>query len=320
MSRAELIIRSAGPHVSVQDGGRRGLMRFGVPASGPMDRLAFKSANVAIGNDPAATAIEVSLGGLTLECQSGSVDFAVAGGAFLVDHGEQTTGSWMAATLHAGQSLTLRRGQWGSWCYLALAGDVGATSWLGSTATHGPSGLGGGRLKAGQHLVIDNARAGEWIAHDFPCPIMARPRKLLHVTQGSQIRYFDASALSTLTKGLWTMTDKWDRMGVRLEGPSIAPHAPLDMPSEPVVRGSVQVAGDGVATVLLADHQTTGGYPKIATVLDADLDGMVQLRPREPLVFQVVEAGRAVSIARTHAHAVSRYLAGLKNRTGKVGT
>jgi allophanate hydrolase len=133
----------------------------------------------------------------------------------------------------------------------------------------------------------------------------------VHVTLGPQDRFFDAEALDLLRNGPWRMTTAWDRMGVRLDGPALQPNAPLDMPSGPVTRGAIQVAGDGVATILLADHQTTGGYPRIATVLDCDLDGLMQLRPRDRLAFTPVTPEQAITIARRAAKGAARYLAGL---------
>ncbi len=301
MSEALLSVSFAGPHVSVQDGGRPGLMRYGVPRSGPMDRRAFAAANLALGNPADAPGIEVSLGGLMLNCLSGSVSFAIAGGGFIVEHAGQKRGSWTVATLRAGQKLAIRPGYWGSWCYLAFAGALEAPRWLGSAATHAISRLGGGRVVTGQHLRIADAVQAALREGDIPCPVTARPRHAVRVTLGPQLRFFGADARQAFLTGPWRMTDAWDRMGVRLAGPLIAPDAALDMPSEPIVRGSVQVAGDGVATVLLADHQTTGGYPKIATVLDCDLDAFVQLRPRDPVIFRPVSAPEAVGIARTAA-------------------
>lgn len=297
MSEAVLAVSFAGPHVSVQDGGRPGLMRYGVPRSGPLDRRSFAAANLALGNPAGAPGIEVSMGGLILQCLSGAVGFAVAGGGFIVEHAGDRRGSWSVATLRAGESLTIRPGPWGSWCYLAFAGRLQVPQWLGSASTHAISGLGGGRLTRGTQLVIaDAARRAEC---RIPCPVTARPRHELRVTLGPQQRFFSAGTISDFLSGAWRMTDAWDRMGVRLAGPPIAPQAALDMPSGPVVRGSVQVAGDGVATVLLADHQTTGGYPRIATVLDCDLDGFVQLRPRDRVSFRPVSAEQAISLART---------------------
>lgn len=307
MADATLEVLFAGPHVSVQDQGRTGLMRFGVPASGPLDRVAGQAANLALGNDADTPVIEVSLGGLSLICRSGEVSFAVAGGGFVVEHAGQKRGSWTVATLRAGEKLTIRPGHWGSWCYLAFAGTLQSSLWLGHAATHALSGFGGGKLTAGQTWRIAVAERRDAREGDFPCPVFARPKHEIRVTIGPQGRFFANETIQALLGEAWKMTDAWDRMGVRLAGPKIAPEATLDMPSEPILRGSVQVAGDGVASVLLADHQTTGGYPKIATVLDCDIDAMMQLRPRDELRFLAVTSATAVEIARAVAERQRRY-------------
>lgn len=306
MAEAVLSVAFAGPHVSVQDPGRRGWLRYGVPASGPMDRLAFAAAQTALGNPPDAPAIEISRGGLRLDCLAGETGFALAGAGFILEQAGGRGGSWSRGVLRAGESLTIRPGPWGCWCYLAFAACPAVTPWLGSVATHGPSGLGGGRLKAGGRLVLEGARSGPGPG-PIPCPVLARPRHELRVTRGPQERFFAPDALDTLLSARWRVTDSGDRMGQRLSGPRLTPLA-LDMPSEPLARGAVQVAGDGAATVLMADHQTTGGYPKIATVLDCDLDGFAQLRPGQDLVFREVSPEEAVALARRRAVAVRRWL------------
>lgn len=313
MTRAVLNIRFAGPHVSVQDGGRKGLARYGVPQSGAMDRLALAAANVALGQDPALACLEVSLGGVQLECEEGPVSFAVAGGGFIVDHAGRKGGSWQVATLYPGERLVLRRGPWGAWCYLAFAGQMLTDRWLGSAATHSQSGLGGGRVLTGARIVIDTPRSVP--DRSIPCPAFARPLTTLRATLGPQDRFFGQNQIGILTSALWRLSAAYDRMGVRLSGPGLAPLAKLDMPSEPVARGSVQVAGDGVATVLLADHQTTGGYPKIATALDADLDRFAQLRPGDAFRIQTLSAAAAIDHTRALARQKARWLDALSRST-----
>lgn len=302
MTTASLRVTFAGPHVSIQDAGRPGLMRFGVPASGPMDRQSFALANAALGNPAAHPGIEISLGGLSLQCQSGAVTLAIAGGGFIVEAGARKLGAWHVLSLRAGENLTLRPGPWGSWSYLAFAGDLQAESWLGSRATHGSSGFGGGKLTTGQVLTITDAQTLPQREGPFPCPIWARPRHLLRCTLGPQDRFFNSKTLETFTTTRFEMTAAFDRMGLRLRGPSVAPTNALSIPSEPILRGSVQVSGDGTATVLLSDHQTTGGYPKIATVLACDLDSFVQCRPRDAVMFQAVSPAEAIAITRQNAH------------------
>jgi biotin-dependent carboxylase-like uncharacterized protein len=314
MAGALFRILHAGPQVSVQDGGRRGLMRYGVPASGPMDRAAFAIANTSLGNPADAPAIEVSRGGLALECLSGSVGFAVAGGGFIVESGGLRQGSWQVAAISAGQRLILRPGPWGSWAYLAFAGQMEVPGWLGSAATHALSGLGGGMLATGGQIALTGAERRAEREGPIPCPVSARPRHRLHVVIGPQERFFSRDTLATFLSHPFQLTDAADRMGVRLRGPALAPDAALDMPSEPVLRGAVQVAGDGVATVLLADHQTTGGYPKIATVISADLDGFAQLRPQDTVRFHAISPDAAVALVRQRHRRHAEYLGRLAQR------
>lgn len=302
----ELAVIEAGPQVSVQDSGRFGQARFGVPASGPMDRSAHRIANLALGNPADAPGIEVSRGGLVLECRCGPVHLAVAGGGFAVWRDDQALPGWGRMTLHPGQRLTLRQGHWGSWTYLALPG-LQTALWLGSAATHLISGLGGGVLRAGQVLHTRDM-PGPWPEGPIPRPATARPRLTLRVVMGPQERFFAPRAIERFLSQPFTLTDAGDRMGVRLSGPDLPLGAPLDIASEPILRGSVQVAGDGVATVLMADHQTTGGYPKIATLLAQDIDSFAQMRPRDAVRFVAVTPDAAIASARTRAAAHDRYL------------
>lgn len=316
MSDAVLNIIAAGPHVSIQDGGRPGLARFGVPRSGPMDRVALAAGNIALGNPAGQAGIEISLGGLMLECQEGEVAFAVTGGGFIVDHAGKRHHGWFAATLRAGEKLAIRPGFWGTWACLTLAGRIAAPEWLGSSATHVPSGLGGGRVVAGQVLQIGESRT---LDKDLviPLPVFALPRHKLHVTLGPQDDLFSSQSINDFLHGHFRLGSAYDRMGVRLTGPALVPQQALDIASGPIARGAVQVDGQGVATVLLADHQTTGGYPRIATVLDAELDAFVQLRPGDQLRFRAVSADAAGAIARTRRQTVTRYLDALERRGGR---
>ena len=303
MTTASFAISYVGPHTSLQDIGRVGHMRFGVPESGPMDRGSFAVAHAALRNPPTTTAIEVSLGGIVLECTEGAVTFAVAGGGFEVALGTERLASWTVATIRAGSRLSIRPGSWGNWCTLAVAGDIRCNHWLGSSATHALSGFGGGLLKLGATITIDNARVLEGRTRPIPLPPPPPARSTVRLVLGPQDRFFDAANIKALLNSTFTLTDAYDRMGVRLDGPLLRPNAALDMPSESIVRGSVQVAGDGVATVLLADHQTTGGYPKIATILSYDLDGFVQLRSHTRVKFEAVTPAAAVAALR-QSHAI----------------
>lgn len=293
-------------------------MRFGVPASGPMDRGAFAIANAALGNAVGSPGIEISMSGLALECVEGAVTVAIAGGGFQVVVDKSAFGSWVVVTVRAGSRLVIKPGPWGSWTYLAFAGRLQAKSWLGSVSTHGPSGFGGGRLAVGQRLVIENAESCEQREGEIPCPVWARPRNSLDVVLGPQDRFFTTETADTFLSQPFTLTDAYDRMGVRLAGPSLRPSAKLDMPSEAIVRGSIQVSGDGVPTVLLADHQTTGGYPKIATVVSDQLDGFVQLRSRNQVAFASISPQAAIQAVRTRHLVHQQFIVNLRTRIASL--
>jgi allophanate hydrolase len=308
MTEAHLIVRSCGPLVSYQDGGRFGMLRFGVPASGPMDRLAHAAANSAVGRPQIATAIEISMGGLELACESGEVTYGIAGGDFHVLHAGAVVAPWGVRTLRAGEELSVRAGRWGSWAYLAFAGELLCRRWAGRATTHSTSGLGGGMLAAGAAVVVRDAIVADDRHGDLAVPDFARPRATIRVVLGPQSAQFGPEATAALLHESFAVTTAYDRMGMRLAGPPMPLGDVLSIPSEPVVRGSIQVGGDGVASILLADHQTTGGYPKIATIISPDLDRVSQLQPHDRVRFQAVSAEEGLRLARVHAEATRRYL------------
>ena len=317
MVEALFSVSFAGPLVTVQDAGRTGNMRYGVPASGPMDRLAFDAAHAALGNAQGLPAIEISLGGLMLHCKEGSVTLAITGGNFVVEHNGQKTSSWIILTINKGERLAIRAGTEGSWAYLAFAGRLLSEDWLGSQATHATSGFGGGAVQTGQNLVvaeaaIRNDRLGQipqagFVANDA-----------IRAVIGPQDQHFDENAVACFLSESFTVTDAYDRMGMRLKGPLLGLDSALSIPSEPIVRGSVQVSGDGVATVLLADHQTTGGYPKIATVISCDTDRLAQWRAGQPVRFTSVSSQQAINDVRSFMAQKTQYLAQISVARGSL--
>lgn len=307
MSDAEFTVSFAGPVVTFQDSGRPGNMRYGVSASGPMDRLSFDAAHAALGNLPGRTAVEISLGGLILQCKAGAVTVAITGGDFVIDHAGQKSSSWDILTIQKGERLTIRAGKAGSWAYLAFAGNLHAKDWLGSQATHSTSGFGGGALQTGQTLKVSDAGVREDRLGEVPKPDFA-PDGPIRVVTGPQDQHFASDALERFVTDQFKFTDAYDRMGIRLDGPTLNLKDALSIPSEPISRGSVQVSGDGVPTVLLADHQTTGGYPKIATVISFDTDRLAQLRSGQSVRFSSVTAQQAVNAAREYTTSKARYL------------
>ena len=307
MSDVEFSISFAGPLVTFQDIGRPGNMRYGVSASGPMDIVSFEAANAVLGNDTKQTAIEISLGGLILQCHEGSITLAITGGDFLIEYQGQKISSWTVLTLQKGERLSVRAGKSGSWAYLAFSGKLNVKDWLNSSSTHSTSGFGGGILKTGQKFKLTDAsnqenRIGPILKPNF------YTNDLIHAVLGPQDQYFMNTAIKIFSNSIFKVSDNYDRMGMQLTGPKLELKSALSIPSEPVVKGSIQVSGDGIPTILLADHQTTGGYPKIATVISSDINRLVQLRSNQNVEFILINSNEALQKTRKFLDMKEKYL------------
>lgn len=305
-----LTVEQAGPLTTIQDAGRFGHLRYGVTWSGPVEPLGFAAAQAALRTH--GPAIELSQGGITLRCTEGSVAFALAGGDFAAILDGQKLGCWTTGVLTPGARLVVRDGTFGNWATLAFAGRIECPTWLGSAATLALAGFGGGRLVAGDTLHIDADPATDAAPRAIaPLPAEAGP---IRVVLGPQTDFFAPETIAALLSEPFTAAPAFDRMGMVLAGPPLPPLS-VTMLSSPVIRGAIQVNGAGDATILLADHQTTAGYPRIATVISTDLPRTTQLRPGQTLRFEAVEAVEAVALARQAAVHRAAWLATLGDAT-----
>ena len=308
MVEALFRVLRAGPLTTVQDGGRTGYARYGVTEGGPMDRVAHAIGQRVLGNPDGGTALEIDIQGLTLKCLSGAIAFAVTGGDFAVTLGKHAGNGWIVSTIRAGQRLEIQPRHWGNWCYLAFAGHIDAPQWLGSCSVN-PAVMASGRPLATDDEIRVIASAGREVPHRrLPVPVFARPRPDIRVIPGPQERFFDPQAFARFYGEPFAVSTQHNRMGIRLEGPTLPIVAALDMPSEGILRGSVQVDGSGSPAVLMADHQTTGGYPKIATVISSDQDRLAQVRPRQPIRFVPTTVSRAIERLRLRQRLLADYV------------
>jgi biotin-dependent carboxylase-like uncharacterized protein len=316
---AALRIRAAGPGVTVQDAGRRGLLRFGVTPAGPMDEGAFAAATLAAGA-PTGAAIEVSLGGVELEAVGAAIGLALAGGVFDARLDGRPLPSACVLPLAPGAKLSLRAGTSGAWHYVAVFGRIDLAPALGSLATHVRSGLGGlhGRsLRAGDVLPIADLRKAPAEPMALGAPWLARETAPLRVLLGPQDDFFTRSAIDALLCANWRLSPRSDRMAYRLDGPRLEHAKGHDIVSDGVAFGAIQVPGDGAPLVLMADRQPTGGYPKIAHVIGADLGALAQTRPGETLRFRQVSWDEAVAARRLRREAIA---AGPRLARGKLSS
>jgi 5-oxoprolinase (ATP-hydrolysing) subunit C len=335
-SEAIIRILSAGPGTTLQDAGRHGYLRYGVTAAGPMDPLAHATANLAVGNPAGATALEVSPGGIEVTAEFASLGVAVAGGEFDVSLDGRPLPSAVVLDLDEGAVLKIRAGRSGSWCYLAVAGRFVVPKVLGSHATHTRTGFGGvnGRTAvAGDRLRIE--QSGSWKPQGaMVAPWLDQPANIVRVVLGPQHDYFADDQIAAFLAGPWSVSAKRDRMAYFLDGPRLTHARGYNIVSDGIAMGAIQVPGDGRPIVLMADRQSTGGYPKIATVIGPDLGRLAQARPGTEFRFEAVSIGEAVAARREEAawlshgivieplvrtHLSSEFLLGLNLIDGVIG-
>ncbi|HWR53023.1 MAG TPA: biotin-dependent carboxyltransferase family protein [Bryobacteraceae bacterium] len=280
-----LIVVTPGLLTTVQDLGRYGYGAIGVSPSGAADPLALRVGNVLVGNPEGAPALEMTLLGGSFDFSQGAV--VVLTGA---DFGAAIDGvpveGWTAHRVPPGGRLAAGMSRGGARCYLCIAGGLDVARVLGSASTHVRSGLGGRPLKKGDVFRIGDTRA--------PAPSPAPPlrieyRKVLRATRGPQAEWFS----SDLCAGAYRVTEQADRMGLRLEGPALRALKERSMVTEGVPLGAVQVPPGGQPIILFVEQQTTGGYPKVANVIAADLPSVAQLRPRDEIRFEWVSPEEA---------------------------
>ena len=278
---------------TVQDQGRWGYQRFGVPVAGPMDPSAHRLANLIVGNRPSAATLEVTLVGPVLEFEVDAL-VAVTGARFDLQLDGAAVASNTSYAVRCGHRLVFGSRLEGARAYVAVGGGFDVPMVLGSRATHVASGMGGvhGRaLRSGDRLPVGVARARKIAAGEVRSNIVTLPRQgaRVRVIAGPHDRDFGPAGLHQLQTVRYVVAAQSDRMGYRLQGEPLSYTGEDDLISAPVPIGSVQVPPAGEPIVLMADHQTTGGYPRIGTVITADLGLVGQLSPADWIEFEVCD-------------------------------
>jgi 5-oxoprolinase (ATP-hydrolysing) subunit C len=316
-----LRILRAGPASTVQDGGRHGLLRYGVTPAGPMDWRAQAIACGLAGNPPSGAVIEVGPGGIDLEAAGAPVRLGIAAPRFALTLDGRPRPEACALTLAPGQVLSLTPAPGAVWGCIAARGGFALAPVMGSLSTHLRSGLGplGGRaLEPGNGIPL----TAEAIAlPDDETSGLALPRDddVIRFLPGPQEDRFTDTARETLASAVYRVSPQSDRMGYRLTGPKLTHSAGHDIVSDGIALGSIQVPGDGLPIVLMADRQPTGGYPKIGTVIRADLPKLAQSPAGRFLRFQPVTRAAAVD-ALAHARALCSAIVALALRDASAGT
>jgi biotin-dependent carboxylase-like uncharacterized protein len=315
---AGLKVLAPGLHTTVQDLGRPGHQAIGVPVSGALDGFSLRLANALVGNPLGSAALEILLSGPILEVAADTVRVALAGaGASLAIGAERprVVTSGQSITLPRGEIFQIVSGDQSACGYLAVEGGIAVPLVLGSASTYVRAAIGGieGRaLRRGDLVPLRVARASAQAEFRLPSPMTASGEQPIRVVLGPQQERFSRAAIPALLGCEFRVSPNADRMGMRLDGPRLRHRRGWDIVSDAIATGAIQVPGSGQPILLLADHQTTGGYPKIATVVSADLPVVGRRRPGDALRFVAVTVEAAEETCRAEEHRLADLVAALE--------
>jgi antagonist of KipI len=283
-------IVNPGLMTTLQDLGRFGYAHLGVTPAGAADTLALRIANRLLGNAANEAALEMTLLGPTLEFERPAI-VALAGANIDCRLGSARAPMWKPFPVMPGAVLKCGPVTGGARSYLAVQGGLKIAPVMSSVSTLRSAHLGGfdGReLKAGDCLAMKRASSGKVHTLTREALSYLQPRRELRITPGPQVSWFGDTGLATLQRAPYIVSGDSDRRGVRLKGEAMTLPPKSQLLTEGISLGAMQVPPDGQPIILFVDQQTTGGYPKIANVIAADLRHLAQLRPRDEIQFRVV--------------------------------
>jgi antagonist of KipI len=305
---------------TVQDLGRHRFRRYGVPPSGALDSFSLRIGNLLVGNREGETGLEITLTGLALRVLK-EVVIAVTGGDLSPALNEEPLEMWRTHILIEGDYLTFKKVRSGCRAYLAIQGGIDVPPVMESRATYLSGkfgGLEGRALKKGDILFTSNAPSAlDKLGYRFSAEGVPRFDKetFLRVVWGPQDFHFTECGLETLGTGEFRVTPQCDRVGLRLDGPTVERRDDVEesIISEGLVPGAIQVPGDGKPMIILTDT-VSGGYTKIATMISADLPRVAQLKPGDHVRFHPVSIEEAHRILREQDDQIKTFKEALEAR------
>jgi len=310
-------VLKSGLFTTVQDMGRCGYLKYGVPVSGAMDTFSFVAANILVENNSNGAGLETTLIGPELEALT-RTQIAITGGACSPKINGQIVSMWQLLTVREGDVVSFGKMEAGCRAYVALRGGLDVPLVLGSRSTYvrgGFGGFGGRALKAGD--VIESLAVSpvttEWLLPQELRPLLSG-NLAVHVVLGPQADMFTNKAMDAFLSASYKVTVESDRMGYRLEGPSIEHRGKAEIVSDALLPGSVQIPRSGKPIVIMRDAQTTGGYPKIAVVVSCDVSLLGQAKPTDMVEFSKLTLKQAHEKTAEH----SRRLNGLASMLRKA--
>lgn len=308
---------------TVQDRGRHGYQAFGMPVAGAVDEYALRIANILVGNQEGAAALELTLLGPQLKVLA-PIKLALTGADLGAEINGQEFPRWETVAVKSGDEIAFTAAKSGCRAYLAVAGGIDVPEVMGSRSTYlrgKIGGLDGRALKAGDHIAAGSQREKNIPSGTRLAPALIptyQPKITLRVILGPQENHFTSAGQDTFLQSEYAVTTEADRMGYRLEGPTIEHLAGADIISDGIPLGAVQVPGHGLPIVMLADRQTTGGYPKIADVCSVDLDRIGQAKPGDKIRFEPITVSESIQLLREREAALKEWAESLPAASGRT--
>lgn len=293
----------------VQDLGRTGSRRFGINPSGVMDGAATRMINIALGNDENAAVLEMHFPAAEIEFTDDTF-LAIGGADFAAELDGRSVSNWQTVIGQKGGILKFREKINGNRTYLAVKGGFEIDSWLDSKSTNlaaAVGGLSGRALIGGDKIACANSRDGSSIS--IGRSLLPRYSRFptLRIIPGGEFELLSAVSERVLLNEMFTLTKDSNRMGFRLEGKPIHLLHNKELVSSATAFGTIQLLPDGQMVMLMADHQTSGGYPRIGNVISADLPIAAQLGPNDRVAFKVVDIGEAEEIRMRIEHELTLF-------------
>ena len=319
-----LEVITPGLMTSVQDRGRFGFQALGISVSGALDPDGFDLANALAGNEAGTGALEIRMLGPTLEVTAESVTVALAGtgaGIEVMSPEREVISACRSVTFRKGQVFRIGAIGDSAVCYLAVHGGFDLPDVYGSQSTCMSAGFGGfhGRiLEKGDCLPLRKAAAESLSQRILRRPPEPDSSPVIRVIAGPQDDYFSAAGIETFFGTGYTVSQAVNRMGMRLEGAAVAHEKGFNIASDGIVRGAIQVPGNGLPIILMADCQTTGGYPKIATVISTDMPKLGRMMPGADIRFEAVSVEEAEAVARDHHERKAALIDSIETFSGSV--
>ncbi len=295
---SNILIIKGGLLSTLQDGGRIGYQQFGIPVAGAMDQYALQLGNMLVGNHRLEAGIEFTLVGPTIKFNDNRV-FAITGGDFQPTLNGRAINMYQSIGATEGDELKFSSVKTGCRGYLTIAGGFDVEKVMGSLSTYlrgGFGGFGGEKLKDGD-LIPLNPISGSGVleVREIPAEMIPKYNKKrnIRVIMGSEVDGFSEKGIRTFLEEEYVLSNQCDRMGYRLEGPLIQHVKGADIVSGGINLGAIQVPGDGKPIIMMVDHQTTGGYTKIANVISTDIPYLAQMKPGDCIRFEEVTVEEA---------------------------